>query len=195
MWGISYWVSPCPFYLSVYLQKQVVLISAVQIFPVISGLSWLCTLLGLLIYWNVTGHPHYVSMPVYQTIPYISDVGAQGLKPFFIAGCCITTIFLDISFLSGRWLRHLGRLAENTTKQEKVVSALSMAFAVIGTAGLILLSIFDTWRHSAIHKASLILFIIGYITSAVFICWEYQRLGVRTSPPIRSFSASTSLFI
>jgi len=155
MWGVSYWV-----------------------FPVISGLCWLGLLLGLLISWNVDGRPHYPSMDPGQTIAYISDVGAEHLKPLFIAGACVTTIFLDLSFLSERWLRHRGRLAANTTTTEKVLSGLSMVFALVGTAGLILLSIFDTLRHPTLHDIFLLLFIAGYVISAIFICWEYQRLGI-----------------
>jgi len=155
MWGVSYWV-----------------------FPLISGLCWLGTLLGLLIHWNVDGRPHYPSMDAGQTIAYISDVGAEDLKPLFIAGACVTTIFLDLSFLSERWLRHRGRLAANTTTIEKVLSGLSLGFGIIGTAGLILLSIFDTLRHPTLHDIFLLLFIAGYVISAIFVCWEYQRLGI-----------------
>lgn len=117
-----------------------------------------------------------------QSIAYISDVGAQKLKPLFITGCVVTTIFLDLSFLSDRWLRHRGRLVPNTTIGEKVLSGLTIVFAIIGTAGLILLSIFDTLRHPRLHDIFLLLFIAGYIISAIFICAEYQRLGVRMFP-------------
>jgi Frag1/DRAM/Sfk1 family len=148
---------------------------------VISGLCWLGMLLGLLISWNVDGRPHYASMDQGQTIAYISDVGAEHLKPLFIAGACVTTVFLDLSFLSERWLRHRGRLAANTTTTEKILSGLSMVFALIGTAGLILLSIFDTLRHPTLHDIFLLLFIAGFVISAIFICAEYQRLGIRMS--------------
>ena len=60
-----------------------------------------------------------------QNIAYISDVGAQGLKPLFITGCVVTTVFLDLSFASERWLRHTGRLAKNLGIAEKVLSGLS----------------------------------------------------------------------
>ncbi|KAF4631028.1 hypothetical protein G7Y89_g7111 [Cudoniella acicularis] len=155
MWGISYWV-----------------------FPVISGLCWLGMLLGLLIRWTSDGEPWYPSMDPGQTIAYISDIGAQSLKPLFIAGSCVTTVFLDLSFLSERWLRHQGRLARNTSLFQKILSWLSIAFALLGTCGLILLSIFDTLRHPTLHDVFLLLFIIGYVVSAIFICWEYQRLGI-----------------
>lgn len=60
-----------------------------------------------------------------QRIAYISDVGAQGLKPLFIAGCTVTTVFLDLSFAAERWLRHTGRLAGNLGMTEKILSGLS----------------------------------------------------------------------
>jgi len=113
-----------------------------------------------------------------QNIAYISDVGAQGLKPLFIAGCVVTTIFIDLSFASERWLRHTGRLAKNLGMAEKVLSGLSILFAVAGTCGLILLSIFDTVHYPRLHDGFLLLFIAGYVISACFICAEYQRLGV-----------------
>jgi len=65
-----------------------------------------------------------------QHIAYISDVGAQGLKPLFIAGCCVTTVFLDLSFAAERWLRHRGRLAKNLGTAEKVLSGLSSTSVV-----------------------------------------------------------------
>jgi uncharacterized membrane protein YdcZ (DUF606 family) len=117
-----------------------------------------------------------------QSIAYISDVGASTLKPLFITGCVLTTVLLDISFGADRWLRHRGRLAPNTTTGEKVLSGLTIVFAILGTAGLILLSIFDTARHPQLHNIFLLLFIAGYVLSAIFICWEYQRLGKRTPP-------------
>lgn len=82
-------------------------------------------LLAMLIVWELEGHPHYASMSENQHIAYISDIGAQGLQPLFIAGCCVTTVFLDLSFASERWLRHTGRLAKNLGMAEKVLSGLS----------------------------------------------------------------------
>ncbi|KAI9839645.1 MAG: hypothetical protein M1819_002271 [Sarea resinae] len=134
----------------------------------------------MLITWEVEGHPHYRSMDASQHIAYISvskDIGAEGLKPLFIAGSCVTTIFLDLSFASERWLRHTGALAPNIGIAEKVLSGLSIVAAIVGTVGLILLSIFDTLRHPHLHDTFLVLFIVGYVVSAIFICAEYQRLA------------------
>jgi hypothetical protein len=90
---------------------------------------------------------------------YISDVGAQGLKPLFIAGSVVTVVFLDLAFLSERWLRHAGQLAPNKGKFDKACAISSLFFAVAGAAGLILLSIFDTLRHPKLHDGFLALFL------------------------------------
>ncbi|KAI1036748.1 hypothetical protein LB503_003147 [Fusarium chuoi] len=151
-------------------------------FPVISGLVWLGMLLGLLLEWQVNQHGRrYPTQSIHSDIAYISNVGADRLQPLFIVGCVLTSIFLDAAFLSERWLRHRGRLVPNTTLMEKVLSGLSIAFATVGTVGLICLSIFKTGKYSRLHNTFLALFIGGYLFSAVCICWEYQRLGISES--------------
>lgn len=122
--------------------------------------------------------PHYSSMDANQSIAYISDVGAQGLKPLFIAMSAVTVVTFDIAFILERWLRHTGKLARNTSIWQKIYSGISIVAAIAGAAGLILLSIFDTVHHSKLHNIFLGVFIIGYVVSAIFICWEYQRLGI-----------------
>ncbi|KAF2710327.1 hypothetical protein K504DRAFT_481450 [Pleomassaria siparia CBS 279.74] len=155
MWGISYWAV-----------------------PIFSALVWLAMLIAMLTTWTSQGEPHYASMDQSQKIAYISDIGAQGLKPLFIAMSTVTVVSFDIAFILERWLRHTGKLARNTSKWQKLFSVLSIVFAIAGAAGLILLSIFDTLRHPTLHDIFLVIFIGGYIISAVFICWEYQRLGI-----------------
>lgn len=135
-------------------------------------------LLAMLITWTTEGSPHYPSMDPSQNIAYISDVGAQGLKPLFIAMSAVTVVSFDLAFILERWLRHTGRLAHNTSLTQKILSFLSIIAAIAGAAGLILLSIFDTLRHPHLHDGFLVLFIAGYIVSAIFICAEYQRLGI-----------------
>ena len=135
-------------------------------------------LLAMFIRWFVLSQPQYPSMEASQDIAYISDVGAYGLKPLFITGCVITTVFLDLSFLAERYLRHTGRLVRNTSLTQKILSIISILFGIAGSAGLILLAIFDTYRHPRLHDYFLLLFIAGFILSAIFICAEYQRLGI-----------------
>jgi len=134
--------------------------------------------LAMLVSWITDGSPFYPSMEPGQHIAYISDVGAQGLKPLFIAMSCVTVITFDLAFILERWLRHTGRLTHNTSVFQKILSIISIIAAIVGAAGLILLSIFDTLRHPNLHDIFLCLFIGGYIVSAIFICAEYQRLGI-----------------
>lgn len=135
-------------------------------------------LLAMFIDWEARGHPHLRSMDRGQNIAYISDIGAFGLKPLFITGSVITTVFLDLGFMAERWLRHYGRLAPTTSRAQSVLSVLAIIFAIAGSAGLILLSIFDTYHHDHLHNGFLLLFLGGYIVSAALICAEYQRLAV-----------------
>jgi hypothetical protein len=146
--------------------------------PVASGVAWLVTLLTLLLFWLIHDDgERYESMEEEQTFPYISDVGATEMQPFFIVGCILTGIFLDAAFISERWLRHNGRLLPNGKRRERVFAGISIAFAMVGTVGLVLLAVFDTRSHPRLHIMNLGLFILGYIVSAVFICFEYRHLG------------------
>lgn len=122
-------------------------------------------------------------MADHASIAYISNIGAAELKPLFIAAAVVVTLTLDSAFVADRWLRHKGRLVPNASTGEKVLAVLTIFFAVVGTAGLILLSIFDTARYHRLHDVFLLLFIAGYLLSAVFTCWESQRLGISTVPP------------
>ena len=90
---------------------------------------------------------------------YISDIGARGLKPLFVAGSVITVVFLDLSFIAERWLRHAGQLVSNKGVFDKTCACLSIFFSIAGALGLILLSIFDTWRHSRLHEGFLVMFL------------------------------------
>ncbi|EFX01071.1 fk506 suppressor [Grosmannia clavigera kw1407] len=147
--------------------------------PVVSGLSWLGMLLGMLIGWTVGTHrEHYANMKASQSVAYISDVGASPrFKPVFIALCCVTTAFLDLSFVADRWLRHRGRLTPNGSTGQKLLAVLAIGFALAGTAGLILLSVFDVAHHKRLHDGFLLLFLAGYVLAAICACCEFHRLG------------------
>ncbi|KAI4103685.1 MAG: hypothetical protein L6R37_003691 [Teloschistes peruensis] len=163
----------------------------VWILPLISAFTWLGMLLAMFIVWELEGSRAASQSPLYldgsKPEDSVRDLNSTSikaialiprLKPLFIAGSCVTTIFLDLSFASERWLRHTGRLAKNMGMAEKILSGFSIIFAVAGTFGLILLSIFDTVHHPRLHDGFLLLFMAGYVISAISICAEYQRLGV-----------------
>ncbi|KAI0605307.1 FK506 suppressor Sfk1 [Pyrenophora tritici-repentis] len=146
--------------------------------PIFSSVVWTAMLITMLVYWATTGKPHYVTMSQGQTIPYISDIGADYLKAMFIAMSAVTVVTFDFAFISERWLRHSAKLAPNTSHWQKIYSICATVAAIIGAAGLILLTIFDCKNHNRLHNIFLAVFIIAYIISAIFICWEYQRLGI-----------------
>ncbi|KAI5308298.1 hypothetical protein KEM55_006063 [Ascosphaera atra] len=135
-------------------------------------------LIAMLCNWSVRGHHHIKSMDQGQKVPFISDIGAFGLKPLFIAGAATSASMFTSVFVIERWMRHARQLAPNTNKREKIFACCSIFFAVMGACGIIFLSIFDTWNHNNVHDAMLVLFIVGYILSAVFICLEYYSLGL-----------------
>ena len=91
---------------------------------------------------------------------YISDVGAQGLKPLFITGSVITVVFLDLAFIAERWLRHARQLVPNKGKFDKACAIGSIFFSIAGALGLILLSCFDTLRHPTKHEGFLAMFLL-----------------------------------
>ncbi|KAL4776237.1 Frag1/DRAM/Sfk1 family-domain-containing protein [Aspergillus nidulans var. acristatus] len=148
------------------------------IFPVISACMWIAMLAAMLGTWCVQGYPIYSSMETGQTIAYISDVGAQGLKPLFITGSVITVVFLDLSFVSERWLRHSGQLVPNKGRFDKFCAIASIFFSIAGALGLILLSVYDTLRHPHLHSGFLAMFLVAYLVSAILICIEYLRIGI-----------------
>ncbi|KAF2090499.1 hypothetical protein K490DRAFT_33778 [Saccharata proteae CBS 121410] len=155
MWGISYWI-----------------------IPIFSGCVWLAMLLGMLLVWVTNGKPHYSWMSANQRIAYISDIGASDIQPLFIAMGAVTVVTFDLVFITERWLRHRGRLAENTSWWQKGYSIVAIIFAIIGAVGLICLTIFNDRDYHRAHDACLVVFIGGYIVSAIAICAEYQRLGI-----------------
>lgn len=136
-------------------------------------------LLAMLLTWVTAGKPHLRGMDdPGQTVPFISDIGSWYLQPLFIAMGATSVVTFTLSFIAERWLRHLGKLTPNTSHWQKLFSVISIIAAIAGAAGLILLTIFDNVNHGNLHNAFLAVFIIGYVVSAIFICAEYQRLGI-----------------
>lgn len=63
----------------------------------------------MIVTWAAQGKPIYVSED--GTIPYISDIGADILKPLFIVGCSFNGVSLVLALTIERILRHRGRYA------------------------------------------------------------------------------------
>jgi len=146
--------------------------------PIFGAFIWFGTILSMLITWLAQGgtsRPRYSSQE--ESIAYISDVGADILKPLFIVGCCITAIAFFLSLVVERYLRHSGRLIPTMRRREKVFSVLAVLGSAVGGSGLILLSIFDTKRHMNLHRGFLLMFMVGVALSAIFTCIEYRWIS------------------
>ncbi|KAF7312077.1 hypothetical protein MIND_00220000 [Mycena indigotica] len=146
--------------------------------PVLSAIVWFGTILALLATWLAEGGTHrqrYSSQD--QPIAYISDVGADFLKPLFVVGCSITAVTFSLSLVIERYLRHSGRLVPTMRRRETVFSVLSVLGSILGGAGLILLSVFDTKRHVNLHRGFLLLFMLGVALSALFTVIEYRWIS------------------
>ncbi|KAF3934016.1 hypothetical protein ABW19_dt0200451 [Dactylella cylindrospora] len=147
------------------------------LFPIFGSVVWVGTLFGLLISWLVDGRPHYESMDPLQTMAYISDIGADYLKPLFITGSSVTAVCFFLSLLGARWLRHKGRLLPNTSWTQRIFSVIAIIGGFVGGAGLVLLAIFDTKRFLTLHRLFLAVFCIGVLVSALAtVLVEYWRL-------------------
>lgn len=143
--------------------------------PVFGSVIWFGTLLAMLITYLAQGRPHYVSED--GNIAYISDVGADILKPLFVTGSCITAVSFFLSLSIERWLRHSGRLIPDMRRRERAFSCLAIFGSFLGGLGLMLLSIFDTKRHPSLHRVFLLLFIVGVGLSAIFTIIEYRWIS------------------
>lgn len=113
----------------------------------------------MLLVWVRQGEPPLKNFTRGQRVPYISDIGATSWGyPLFIAGSATAISVFTLTFVAERWLRHKGRLAKNYYASEKVLSVLATLFALIGSLGLILLTIFDTVRYPRVHVGMLGMF-------------------------------------
>jgi len=143
--------------------------------PFFGSVIWFSTLLAMLITWLAQGQPRLPSQD--ESIVYISDIGADILKPLFITGCSITAVSFFLSLAIERWLRHSGRLVADMRRRESVFGCLAVVSSLIGGCGLVLLSVFDTQQHPTIHRAFLLVFMLGVVASAIFTVVEFRWLS------------------
>ncbi|KAJ5777354.1 hypothetical protein N7520_000600 [Penicillium odoratum] len=114
-------------------------------------------------------------------IRFISDIGAQELKPLFMTGSIITMLFMNVSFYQFlQYKEHVSR----------VYMYLSFLFAIFGSLGLIMLSVFDNLDHLILHDSFVAVFMTGYLVSAVVICIDYFYLGQSSRVNKRMLMAS-----
>lgn len=60
-------------------------------------------------------------------------------------------------------------------KREKTFSILAILSSIVAGCGLILLSIFDTKRHTTLHRLFLLIFMVGVWLTAIFSVVEVRH--------------------
>lgn len=68
----------------------------------------------------------------------------------------------------------------NMRTRERVLGTLAVFGAFIGGLGLILLSVFDTSRHTKAHRVFLLVFMLGVALSAIFTVFEVCRNMIKS---------------
>jgi hypothetical protein len=150
-----------------------------QCLPLVCGSIGMLDLSILLTYWAATGRQKYPAMQPHHTIPYISDIGADDLKPLFIACSILSTAPFAVWYSTQRW-RRVFREYPKPRRIIKAVVALNMLSAIVGSLALCLLAGFDIVGHKFIHDPLLLVFIVAYICFGVFTCIEYHGTGKLT---------------
>ncbi|KAK9463516.1 Frag1/DRAM/Sfk1 family-domain-containing protein [Lipomyces oligophaga] len=148
------------------------------ILPLITAGAWWGMLVALMAVWAGDGYgSHLFPSQVAGTyIPYISDIGASGVQPVFIACGIVQGVCFVLSVAAERYLRHAHRLAPNNYKREKYLGAAAIFFAFVSMIGIIFLTIFDTQHHHTAHMTNVCIFCAGAGVSACCSIGEYWIL-------------------
>ncbi|KAK7203642.1 Frag1/DRAM/Sfk1 family-domain-containing protein [Myxozyma melibiosi] len=148
------------------------------ILPLISCCTWWGMLIAMMAIWAANGYGNhlYPSQESGTRMPYISDIGASGVKALFIACAATQGVFFVLSIAAERYLRHAHRLEPNRYRAEKILGGLAIFFAFGGEIGVIFLSIFDTYHHHSAHIINLCIFVVLLGISAICTSAEYTLL-------------------
>ncbi|KAK9371057.1 Frag1/DRAM/Sfk1 family-domain-containing protein [Lipomyces kononenkoae] len=144
--------------------------------PLASVIVFWSMLVALMTVWAASDYRVYPEEDAGTKVPYISDIGASGVKPLFIAAGAVQGTLFVLALMSERYLRHKGRLERNRHKAEKILSTFAIIFATIGQIGFILLSILDTHSHHLAHSICLGIFVVGIGIAAACSFGEFAML-------------------
>ncbi|PWN44657.1 hypothetical protein IE81DRAFT_320959 [Ceraceosorus guamensis] len=134
--------------------------------PLITFAFWCTDIFGLLGLWG--GRDNFEGYSNDQaTVVFISDVGARH-KTFFIIFSSLSAAFYILTTLIERHLRHQRRIPGSLRKRQTRYDIVSVVFAVIGAAALVLLSVFDAVNYSNVHWSMTVVFVAGVAISVLF---------------------------
>lgn len=133
--------------------------------PIFTFAAWTTAIVGLLGLWV---HDHYKQYQYGEaTIVFISDVGAAH-HAFFIVFCALTAFFYISTTFAERHLRHQRRIPGSIRKKQTILDICSVICAIIGSLGLLFLSIFDAFDYSRVHWSMTVVFIVFVALSVLF---------------------------
>lgn len=131
----------------------------------------------MLSFWYLKDDTQLYDRRVKGALTYISDIGADNLKPAFV----LCTLFAQALFWQGLIRQRQARwdCLENQVTQV-IFNSFMLTFAFIGGAGCICLTVFDLFDFQKVHHFSLYCFIGGYLFHALFTTIElYQHTKLR----------------
>ncbi|EST07754.1 Frag1/DRAM/Sfk1 [Kalmanozyma brasiliensis GHG001] len=150
------------------------------ILPVLTFASWTTAIVGLLALWARDMFRRYEGEEA--SVVFISDVGAAH-RTFFIIFCALTAFFYISTTFAERALRHSRRIPGSIRKKQTVLDICSVVCAIIGSAALVLLSVFDAFNHSRVHWSMTLIFVVFVGLSVLFqvlqvfsLAHDYNRL-------------------
>lgn len=141
-----------------FIDKRPFWYKSLYVFPLAASTSWLLTITTLLCRWIALGRPRYDGQ-VNPDIPFISDIAAFTLKPFFVAGGIITGITYFGTVLAVHHVRYSPRFygpaaIEDYTEPlwRKTASLIALVAGILASVCLVLLAIFDTFDSHVWHR-------------------------------------------
>lgn len=136
------------------------------LFPILTFAFWTTAIVGLLVIWAVRDNFRQYEGEE-ASIVFISDIGALH-KTFFIIFCCLTAAFYILTSLAERHLRHTRKIPGSVRKKQTILDICSVICATIGSAALILLSVFDAFNYSRVHWSMTLIFVVFVALSVLF---------------------------
>lgn len=79
-----------------------------------------------------------------QTVPYLSDIGANEMKPLFIAGFTMSAIFFSLGLTIDRWAVALSLPRSAITRWQRVRSISMVVTVWLGSAFLVMMTALDS---------------------------------------------------
>ena len=123
---------------------------------------------------------------------FISDIGANALKPLFITGGIITAIALLGTIIRVHLVFHRryarGHHGESQPRYKKVFSILAVLFQGVACPCQICLTVFDNHGHPSVHRLLLFLTFTGTALSAIctsIVFWSEMWTDPSTSNPTK----------